>query len=140
MKLLNANPQNSDIVTYDIQVMIDGVPLKPEQYNPHTWQGNPTYNSFRVALLAKKKETKKDNVISMAKANKVARRAGRDDDMDDELDYLIGDKNRIIEIHPDAHLVKVDPIDKSFNYKNGNVTAILKKQQHYDEYYYSRVF
>lgn len=138
MALLNAKPQNSDFTAYDVAVEVDGVTLRPEEYNPKSWTGNPMSKHFVVSLHKKELRASHDNNL-----RKVARLRRNDDDDDyysNDVAELANMARNNVAFQPEEHLVSVSPKDGAFIFKNGNVTVKMVRKEYGDENYYSRLF
>jgi hypothetical protein len=137
MALLNTKPQNSDYTTYDVAVEIDGVALRPEEYNPKSWTGNPMSKPFVVSLYKKEMKTSHNNNL-----RKVARLRRDDDDNydDDVVSHFNEMSKNNVAFQPEEHLVSVSPKDGSFAFQNGNVRVVMNRKEYGDENYYSRLF
>jgi hypothetical protein len=144
LKLLNARPQNSENSSYSIQVLVNGDVVPEGSYTPNEWKGNPTNSPVSIRFLRRKDE---DNVVDLnaIKTFKLTARRPKslhdDDDYDDYDQYDDGiPNNGIAKFVAEEHLVAVNPKQKSFTFKNGNVTVILTKAAVYDDEFYSRLF
>ena len=49
MQILNTKPEYSDKVVYDMQMVVDGVPITEEDASDTSWRGNPLINHVNVS-------------------------------------------------------------------------------------------
>ena len=48
MQMLNTKPEYSDKVDYDVQMVVDGVPVDEEDQGDKTWRGNPLIHKLEI--------------------------------------------------------------------------------------------
>lgn len=54
MKMLNAKPEFSDSVKYDVQVVVDNQPIETTNISPSKWRGNPLVGNIEISWYAEK--------------------------------------------------------------------------------------
>jgi hypothetical protein len=54
MKMLNAKPEFSDSVKYDVQIVVDNQQIETSNISPSKWRGNPLVGNIEISWYAEK--------------------------------------------------------------------------------------
>lgn len=113
MRMLNAKPESSEKVEFDIQLTIDGHPVSSTKVNyGSTWSGNPLSGGvdFYAYLPAKKKGRKTADWEKLL--------SGDDEDDEEETRRY---KFKVEDLH------EIDPKNGKFTFVQGDSTVVLTK-------------